>query len=90
MPDDLGEECPNTLLPKAICDHCRPPAPRGLIPDSEVLARFAARFDKEGGCEYCGGDTTESEPLCLTEADGWVHEEHCEPKPDPGDTLSLR
>jgi hypothetical protein len=64
---------------------------RELIPYSEVLARFPARFDKQGGCEYCGGDTETGEPLCLTESYGYVHEEHCEPKPDTWpEHLSLR
>jgi hypothetical protein len=93
--------CEDGGLPQSMCDHCRQKTPKlsqgatyaregDLIPDSEVLARFGARFDKEGGCDYCGGDTEEGEPLCLTESYGYVHEEHCEPKPEPPDHLSLR
>lgn len=86
--------CGKYELPQSMCDHCLTAvAPRkepDLIPDSEVLARFPARFDKEGGCEFCGGDTEEGEDLCLTESYGYVHERHCEPwQPPQPDRLTL-
>lgn len=48
MPD---EECPLTELPKKMCSHCRPAAPRPVLVDGKPRL-FTASFP--GTCAGCG------------------------------------